>query len=196
MTTSLVCTGPAIDVEAVAGAPCADLPRPSEAGPARAMLPLHLAALLYAHEEIGTREVATSNWGARVSEYLREAGITVPAPWCAAFVYWCARRAAALKGVPLPLEGVALQGYVQSYYLHALKSGWILERSEVGPGDLFLIWFPSLGRYAHIGFVYEMHADHYLTIEGNTDAAGGRDGIEVASRRRQIAASTIFLRWS
>lgn len=163
----------------------------------RAWLPLHLAALSYAHDEVGVREEG-NNRGKRVEEYQKEAGIPPGSPWCAAFVNWCARQAADLKGVYSPLEDVPLQGYVQSYVDHGKKSGWVIPPEEVGLGDLFCLWNTSLGRYAHIGFVDGMRLaeNKYLTVEGNTNRDGSREGIKVAKRVRNMGSRVLFLRWS
>lgn len=162
----------------------------------RELLPLHLAALAYAQDEIGVKE-ETTNWGKRVSEYLAEANIHVPAPWCAAFVNWCARQAADLKGVESPLEKVPLEALVQSYVDHGKKNGWVIPPEEAGPGDLFCLWFVGIKRYGHIGFVQEVRPEegYYLTVEGNTDSRGSREGIEVAERKRTLGSRVIFLRW-
>ena len=38
----------------------------------------------------------------------------------------------------------------------------------------------------HAGIVSEVHNDYIKTIEGNTNASGGREGIEVAEMTRQL----------
>lgn len=163
----------------------------------RSFLPLHLAALEYARDQIGVRE-ESENWGTEVKDYLAAAGIWVPAPWCAAFVNWCAESAARLLGLSSPLEEVVLQAYVQSYFEWAQDGERLISAEEAGPGDLFLLWFPRLGRYGHIGWVDEVREHHgdYLTIEGNTNAAGAREGLYVMERIRPITRAVKFMRWS
>ena len=40
--------------------------------------------------ELGKQEIPlNSNWGEHVQKYLKSVGITFPASWCMAFVYWC-----------------------------------------------------------------------------------------------------------
>ena len=54
---------------------------------------------------------------------------------------------------------------------------------------MFFRW-PSLGRIAHVGIVEKVNIDgSYVTIEGNTDIAGGRTGGRVMRqvRRANIA---------
>lgn len=164
--------------------------------PARSFLDPHLAALSYAYDELGVKETST-NWGPKVKEYLAAAGVTVPAAWCAAFVYWCVEQASKLKGVENPLKDIPLKAYVQSYYNYAKEHGKLIPFKEVGPGDLFLIYYPSLKRYGHIGFVYgAYHNDNYYeTVEGNTNSQGGREGNEVALRKRKVDDNTVFFRY-
>lgn len=164
----------------------------------RKILPLNLSALLYALDMLGVVEAGGDNRGKEVEAFLREAEVEVPAPWCAAFVNWCARQAADLQGVESPLEAVPLQAFVQSYFDHGKENGWLINPKWVGPGDLFVLYYPTLKRYGHIGFVYDMHdpQGYFMTVEGNTNAAGGREGDGVYRKRRSITDNVQFLRWT
>ena len=64
----------------------ARLPEVQEAAQMSTRAEIIEATLARAHAEIGTRET-TSNWGPKVAAYLRETGITFPAPWCAAYTF-------------------------------------------------------------------------------------------------------------
>ena len=158
---------------------------------------LRLRALEIALTQVGVKE-RPSNRGKEVEEYQAEAGIHPGDPWCAAFVNWCARRAAAELGVTSALEAVPLQGYVQSYVDHGKQHGWVVKANEVKPGHLFCVYHPSLNRYAHIGFVGEMlpSRTHFTTVEGNANSQGGREGIEVARITRGVNDRILFLRWT
>lgn len=165
-------------------------------------LPMHLNAVMHAHSMVGVEETFENgkwtNWGPEVKEFLFAAGLTKPAPWCAAFVNWCAEQAAKdLKSIS-PLEEVAIQAYVQSYADWAKKTGRWVSAEEAGPGDLFVLYYPKLERFAHIGFVEEVNEDegYYTTIEGNTNDAASRDGYKVAKRRRNLTERTKFIRWT
>lgn len=163
--------------------------------------PLVQLSIDLAVSKVGVHET-TDNWGPEVKAFLAAAKIHEPAPWCAAFVNWCAENAAKQLGVVSPLEAVPIQGYVQSYYLYGKKNGWIVPASEARGGDLFLVWFPSLERYAHIGFVTRVWHDQgiFTCIEGNSNSGGSREGVEVVRRRsdrpRRITPNIVFLRWS
>lgn len=164
---------------------------------------LRATALVVANEELAAHvHELKENWSPRIAEYLKEVGVGSPAPWCAAFCNFVARQAAKRLGVESPLEKVPNQAYVQSYYEHGKKLGWIVPAEAAEPGDLFLLFFPSLHRYAHIGLVatkpLQASSDggEFSTIEGNTDADGGREGIEVARRIRKVTPRVVFMRWS
>lgn len=145
-------------------------------------------------EELGVKEQGGDNKGKRVAEFLKEAGVTVPAPWCAAYVNWSAKQAAAGLGVESPLEAVPLEAYVQSYYQHGVKKNWKVAAKDIRPGDLFLVWFPSLNRYGHIGFVAQVNDDNtFVTLEGNSNDEGSREGYEVCQNKRKITDRIVFL---
>jgi len=174
---------------------------PREIKETRAALPLHLAALSYASDMIGVTEDKVDgqfgNWGPKVKEFLKAANVYQPAPWCAAFVNWCAEQGAYDHQVTSPLEEVPNQAYVPSYMDWATETGKFITPHEAGPGDLFALYFESLKRYAHIGFVLEVNPEEgWLdTIEGNSNEEGSREGYQVVSRRRRLVPTTAFIRW-
>lgn len=165
----------------------------------RELLPLNLAALSYARDEL-KKEVNEErpNWSPEIEAYLEEAEIYVPAPWCAAFVNWCVRQAADLKNILSPLEKIPLQAYVPSYYSYGKNNGWLLSYEKVGPGDLFLLYYSHLGRFGHIGFVDHTDRENNLiyTIEGNTNLAGSREGTAIMMKSRSVTENVKFLRYT
>lgn len=140
------------------------------------------------------------NWGPMIERYLHAADINVPAAWCAAFVNWCAEEAYGLVNKTSPLEQVENQALVQSYFDWAVDTGRIVQEPEdVGLGHLFLLFFPSKDRYAHIGFVRDpdpmMDRTEFSTVEGNTNEGGSREGYKVASRLRPYDGRVVFIDW-
>lgn len=92
--------------------------------------------------------------------------------WCATFLVACARRA----GVKLGNE---------SAYTPSLKASLpAVKQADVRPGDVMFLYFPSLGRVAHTGVVEAVFPTYVITIEGNTDVAGGRTGGRVMRKKR------------
>lgn len=96
-------------------------------------------------------------------------------PWCATFLVACARMAKVTLGNE--------SAYTPSLY-DSLPS---VAKAKVRPGDLVFFYYPSKRRIAHVGIVEAVRADHIITIEGNTDEAGGRTGGRVMRKKRAYA---------
>lgn len=105
--------------------------------------------------------------GPEVTQYLADVGITYPAPWCAAFVYWCFEQAVAadLTGIavnPCPRTAGAL-------HLYELAPA----RCRVNlpaPGDVFVL--SHGGGKGHVGIVESASPDGFqiTSVEGDTFA--------------------------
>lgn len=134
-------------------------------------------------------EPKDSNAGQAVEAFLQATGLGKGYPWCAAFVAYCG-RAALGTAWPLPMTaGCAALGAFASQRA-------ILD--VVGlPGDVFLVWSPKLGRYAHTGFIVDVAATGaYRTIEGNTNDGGSRDGWGAFVRQRSLGLHDRVIRWT
>ena len=53
-------------------------------------------------------------------------------------------------------------------------------------GDVFGLYFPEKGRIAHVGFIDEWKDPWVITVEGNTNVLGGREGDGVYRKRRLV----------
>ena len=134
------------------------------------------------------RETEGNNRGARIRQYLAGAGISVDAPWCAAFVDYCYDLAARTLGASNPLEPVKLEALVQSYYDRL--QGDQIEPYEVEPGDLVLFKFPGPDRWNHMGLVSQppkQGSTVFFSVEGNTGDVDQREGDGVYVKPRDIA---------
>lgn len=137
-------------------------------------------ALFVAITQVGVRE-EKSNKGPEVARYLKAVGLPVGYAWCMAFVYWCTEMAANKLQQPNPLIKTA--GVLDQLNRTTLR---ILppRSSGIKPGDVFIM---DLGKgLGHTGFIEKVNVGTFSTIEGNTNAAGSREGIEVARRTRSI----------
>ena len=135
------------------------------------------------------REVG-SNRGPRVDEYQRVCSMRGE-PWCAAFVCWCIKQACDTLKRPYPFKWDA---YTPTLRRKCERiSSWT---HTVQRGDLFFVWSQSLGRISHVGFVASHIGDGgvFATIEGNTNAGGGREGDGVYRRKRVNSDNIIFAR--
>lgn len=136
-------------------------------------------ALLFVREE-----PINSNAGQAVEAFLRTTGLPKGHPWCAAFV---THVGLAALGEKWPLPRTASCAQLGEF---AKKRAILREKPEVG--DVFLLWYPSLNRFAHTGFVTGAAGE---TIEGNTSGGGLRDGWGVFERKRAWGPKDRFIRW-
>ena len=139
--------------------------------------------------EVGVMEVPPgSNRGPRVDEYLESVGLDPSDDsylWCAAFVYWTFQKAAAQVGSENPCIRTA---GVLDHWNKAAKAGAtrltskavIDDFSLLKPGLIFVI---STGEgKGHMGIVEDFRDDRLITIEGNTNLPGAREGVGVFRR--------------
>lgn len=134
------------------------------------------ALLSVAVTEIGTRETYR-NGGPRVNEYLASVGLDGGYPWCAAFVHWCAGKARPPGHVnPCPRTAGALR-------LWQLSPAEC-HRERPAPGLVFVLDTGDVGGAGHVGIVEEVVGDGtIITVEGNTNREGSREGDCVARHR-------------
>ena len=143
-----------------------------------------------AKTQIGVREDTGRNDGRVVDSYLASTGLAGSrAPWCAAFIVWVGDTA----------FGASLfNPYPRSAWspVFVAKPTWDRQRRGVPlkPADVFGIWFNSMGRVAHVGLVERNEGDWLVTIEGNTNGGGSRDGDGVY-RRRRMAVNVLGKDW-
>lgn len=151
------------------------------------MTPLEIAIT-----QIGAEETPRgSNWGEPVRSYLAAVGIGFPASWCMAFVYWCFVRSAEAGGPPNLL--IRTGGVLRQW--HEIPAKYKLTaHSRPEPGDIFIMDHGhGLG---HTGFVesYVQSIGEIITIEGNTNDTGSREGYQVCRRRRPVRTIAGFIR--
>jgi hypothetical protein len=173
-------------------APAAPKVDPSDCGSLGNKTPITEAALAListatAEADKGVRE-AGKNAGADVEKYQKCVGIPKGAPWCAAFVSWCHMAA---KGLSKPAKWCS--GSAVSLYQVASNSKTCVKvtpadadfQSKVKPG---MVWSRAQDSTAaaaarkgkwcqgHTGIVVKVDSVGFHTIEGNTNAAGSREG--------------------
>jgi len=147
------------------------------------------ATLSAASSQVGVMEDPPgSNRGPKVDEYLRAAGLDPSAgsyAWCAAFVYWSFNQAATRLGTANP--AIRTAGVLDHWNkagkagITRLLAGQILEDlSLLKPGLVFVI--STGGGHGHMGLVEDFRDDRLITIEGNTNLPGDREGVGVFRR--------------
>lgn len=134
-------------------------------------------------------EPRDSNRGQVVEAMLKATGLAPGVPWCAAYVAWVGKTALGANW-PLPLTARCAE-------LGIAGASAGLEYADPKRGDVFLMFWPSLNRYGHTGFVVEVLPDGSVrTAEGNTNDGGSRDGWGVFERVRRFGPRDVFVRWA
>lgn len=163
---------------------------------------LQQAALRIALTQLGVKEQPPgSNSGPEVSGYLFAVGLNPGYAWCAAFVYWCFLKAAESLAIENPLCKTA--GVLMHWNQAKGRGARLITRAQaltnpalIQPGQVMVMDFG--GGKGHTGIVESVDAKTLTVtcIEGNTNAAGSREGIEVARKTRRIATLKGFLDYS
>lgn len=106
-------------------------------------------------------------------------------PWCAGFVTFLAQQAAEAIGLKVPIRGSSSCDSLASQAKNAER--FVHERdvvtNELRPGFVFLVRRTATD-WVHTGVVTKAGQDEFLTIEGNTNDTGSREGFEVCARAR------------
>lgn len=75
-----------------------------------------------------------------------------------------------------------------SINLPSQTSDFRLPTSDPQPktADIFGLYFPEKGRVAHVGFIDQWDGTWMISVEGNTNVSGGREGDGVYRKRRLV----------
>lgn len=130
--------------------------------------------------EIGTREASGKNDGKRVEEYLRSVKLGKGYSWCAAFISWTFQKC----NIKNPNSAWAPSYFNSKNTIY--KSGKYLTSYAPSTGDVFGIYYPKKKRIAHVGFIDQWGDKFAITVEGNTNEAGSREGDGVYKKKRLI----------
>lgn len=138
--------------------------------------------------QIGVREATGKNDGAEVEMYLRAVGLGKGYAWCSAFVAWCLNEVE----IPHKVNAWSPTAENKSYFIYRDKN--IVK--EPRSGDVFTIWYASLKRIGHAGFYHKNQNDKIIvTVEGNTNDAGSREGDGVYKKYRSLNTIHSISRW-
>ncbi len=144
--------------------------------------------------EVGVLEVPLgSNRGPKVDQYLTAVSPSLLGqPWCTAFLYWVFGKASTALGIANPFPQTAgvhnawrLSGKSRPAADIVTVEEAARDPSLIRPGAVFFI-DTGHGR-GHVGLVVANLNGKLVTIEGNTNDGGSREGIGVFRRTtRQI----------
>jgi len=139
--------------------------------------------------QIGVREATGRNDGKQVELYLKSVGLGKGYAWCAAFVKWTFDHC----GIKTSINAMALSADRPGYYVY-FKG---IRIKEPMPGDVFTLYYPKLKRIGHTGFFdKQINSKIYRSVEGNTNAAGSREGDGVYIKYRSYNSTYSINRWS
>lgn len=156
-----------------------------------AQAPLLAKVLEVARGEVGVLEDPPgSNRGRQVEAYLGSTGLDGGYAWCAAFVHWCFQQAAEALGTDNPC--ICTAGVLDHWNRAGREGARRITHAQasqdpqlVQPGMVFVIDTGDPGGAGHTGLVERVEGGKLVTIEGNTNAAGGREGVGVFRRHRR-----------
>ena len=139
---------------------------------------------------VGVREATGKNDGYWVEIFLKSVGLGPSFAWCAAGVKYDLLKAGVTEASRI--NGMALSCENKNNYV--FKSGKLLK--QIQPGDVFTLWYASLGRIGHTGFAdKQINSSFYESVEGNTNVAGSREGDGKYRKRRSYNATYSITRW-
>ena len=136
------------------------------------------------HLKQSPREIGGQNRGPWVRLYMKGNEGSQWA-WCAGFACFLMEQACKSKQLPLPItssfscDSLAASAKEQGLFLSERR----LDRSIIKPGMFFLNRRTSTD-WTHVGIVTEANDEVFMTIEGNTNDEGSREGYEVCQRIR------------
>lgn len=138
---------------------------------------LRIKLITNLYSQLDVREVGY-NRGPMVSKYLKSVGARPGDPWCGAFVGY-------------NLTNIGVKNPNSAYSPDYARKKDVIWKSKkrtkvkLLPGDVVTYYFPNLRRVGHVGFLERIDNDGYfLTIEGNTNGAGSREGDGVYKKKR------------
>lgn len=134
--------------------------------------------------EVGVREKTGHNDGDRVETYLRYCSLAKGNPWCASFVCWIYGQ----SHINNPRSGYCPDLFTPKRIIYKRTNK--INKQPIR-GDVWGLYFPDKGRVAHAGFVDDWQSKYVVTVEGNTNDVGSREGDGVYRKRRPI--KSIFI---
>ena len=138
--------------------------------------------------QIGVRETDGNNNGKEIRSYLKSTGFNYPVPWCAAFVCWVLTAC----DLPNPQSAWSPSWFPKSKTIYRYGKGQTPQTA-----DVFGIYYNRLNRIGHVGFIDHWGEGSYcITVEGNTNTAGSREGDGVHKKRRLKRQIDKVSRWT
>jgi len=159
---------------------------------------LRIVTFAQSHLLAGAREVGGPNCGPYIRGLYMDGHEGKDWPWCAGFATYVLSQALGHdKWRTFSCDELAAMAQRRGQFMRGALRG-IGFGMNVSPGDLFLVRrvVPEgalIADWSHCGIVTEVGAEHFETIEGNTNQGGSREGTEVCKRVRAFNDRTDFI---
>lgn len=141
--------------------------------------------------QIGTYEQTGKNDGPKVEMYLKTVNLPKGYAWCAAFVKWNLLQAGVISATRI--NAMALSCHNAKNIVFEKRTFY--QSPKVG--DVFTLYYAKLKRIGHTGFFdKQINESIFQSVEGNTNAAGSREGDGVYRKYRSFKATYSISRWS
>lgn len=126
-----------------------------------------------------------------VEAYLKSCGLGKGYPWCAAFINWNLHKCGVHTETKTAWAGAWFKDpYV--IYRRGLRKKWPKTPQS---GDMCGYYFSRQPIISHIGFVDQWGEKITITVEGNTNGSGGREGDGVYRMRRLTRSIVMVANW-
>ena len=138
-----------------------------------------------ANSYLGQREVP-GNMGFKDKAFEKkmvDVGFVKSYAWCALFAELVWTEAYANSGLVAKLRRLFSASATTTFKNFDIDKTFKVSQTPVV--GAVAIWRHGSGWQGHAGIVVAINGDSMSTVEGNTNAAGGREGIEVASKMRK-----------
>ncbi|SFC93130.1 CHAP domain-containing protein [Flexibacter flexilis DSM 6793] len=129
--------------------------------------------------QVGIREATGRNDGTQVEMYLHSVKAKRGQSWCAAFVSWCLQQ----HDIPHPQSAWSPALFPKRHTVFVRGQPYTYAPQR---GDVFGLYYTNLGRIGHVGFIeqWDYGGKFVITVEGNTNEAGSRQGDGVYRKKR------------
>lgn len=135
--------------------------------------------------QIGVKEATGNNDGHEVEAYLATTGLGKGYPWCAAFVSWVFEQ----EGLDRPKTPWTPALFPKVAVI------WPDGGRTPQKSDVFGIYFKSIDRIGHAGFIESWGSNFVVSVEGNTNDNGSSEGDGVYRKRRRTKTIHVVADW-
>lgn len=138
---------------------------------------------------VGLQEATGNNDGPEIKAFLNTCNLGEGNPWCAAYIAYVLDS--------LEQEYPELCAWSPAYFYEPSRIIWNRgDETLIPKGSVFGLYYESKGRVAHVGIIYKDTGRGYVvTLEGNTNAGGSRDGNMAAIRMRRKSQIFVAANW-